>query len=226
VLLGIAALFALVAMTSVASAAENMVWLEPESSSAEYCSTTEVEVWADITNISGCAGGTINLSYDPGCADVTDWANNSAAWRNGTWDTRFDGREWITFANLTPHTGEVLIGTLTIHCNSTDRCTTPLTFNESSSLRTPPPSVPMDVEWKGGTFSCVGVGTCGDVNCDEEVDIGDVTLILNHWGNPDKYPLCDEWAGDVNCDGAIDIGDVTLVLNHWGNPEKYPLSCC
>ncbi|RZN39859.1 MAG: hypothetical protein EFT35_03425 [Methanophagales archaeon ANME-1-THS] len=73
-------------------------------------------------------------------------------------------------------------------------------------------------------------GLCGDVNCDHSVDIGDVTLVLNHWANPAKYPLnCDEWAewaGDVTCDEAIDIGDVTLLLNHWANPGKYPLNCC
>ncbi|RZN34561.1 MAG: hypothetical protein EFT35_09255 [Methanophagales archaeon ANME-1-THS] len=71
---------------------------------------------------------------------------------------------------------------------------------------------------------------CGDVNCDKSVDIGDVTLVLNHWANPNKYPLnCDEWAewaGNVNCDEAIGIGDVTLLLNHWANPNKYPLNCC
>jgi hypothetical protein len=32
-------------------------------------------------------------------------------------------------------------------------------------------------------------GLCGDVNCDKLIDIGDVTLVLNHWANPAKYPL-------------------------------------
>ena len=32
-------------------------------------------------------------------------------------------------------------------------------------------------------------GMCGDVNCDETINIGDVTLLLNHWGAPGTYPL-------------------------------------
>jgi hypothetical protein len=69
-------------------------------------------------------------------------------------------------------------------------------------------------------------GMCGDVNCDKTINIGDVTLLLNHWGAPSTYPLCLDWAGDVNCDGTINIGDVTLLLNHWGAPGTYPLNCC
>ena len=157
VLLGIVALFAMVAVTATASAqpAENVVWLEPEDSSVPgYCNTIEVEVWANITNSSGCAGGTLNITYDLGCANVTNWELNMLAFQMGTWDTRFDGREWITFMTLNPQTGEVLIGTLTIHCKSTNFCTTPLTFIEGSSLLSPPPSKPLDVEWKSGTFTC------------------------------------------------------------------------
>ena len=68
-------------------------------------------------------------------------------------------------------------------------------------------------------------GICGDVNGDDVINIGDVTLLLNHWGDPVKYPLCNDWAGDVNSDDVINIGDVTLLLNHWGDPVKYPLNC-
>ena len=244
VLRGIAALFALVAMMTVASAAENMVWLEPESSSADYCSTTEVEVWANITNTSGCAGGTIYLSYGSECANVTNWADNSAAWGNGTWDTSVDGYEWITFANLTPNTGKVLIGTLTIHCNSTSKCETPLEFIEQSvrSVLYYPPtpgedepgSGPLNIEGHNGTFSCVMGGMCGDVapypNCNEKVDMGDVILLLNNVSYPEnpKYVLCNEWAGDCRCSDKIDMGDVILLLNNVSYPEnpKYVLDCC
>ncbi|NQE04506.1 hypothetical protein C5S32_01430, partial [ANME-1 cluster archaeon GoMg1] len=153
ILLGIVAFFAMVAMTATASAlpAENVVWLEPEDSSVPgYCNTKEVEVWANITDPDGCAGGTLNITYDPGCANVTDWERNTVAWPLGTWDSNVDGREWITFETVFNRTGKVLIGTLTIHCNSTSFCTTPLIFDEGSSLFAKPP----DVEWKNGTFTC------------------------------------------------------------------------
>jgi hypothetical protein len=159
VLLGIVVLFAMVALTATASArpAENVVWLEPADSSVPgYCNTIEVEVWANIADPRMCAGGTLNITYDPGCANVTNWELNMLAFQLGTWDTRFDGREWITFVTLNPQTGEVLIGTLTIHCKSTNFCTTPLTFIEGSSLLSPPPAGPLvpDVVWIDGTFTC------------------------------------------------------------------------
>ncbi|MCW3142218.1 MAG: hypothetical protein N2V72_08650, partial [Methanophagales archaeon] len=86
-LLGIVAFFALVAITATASAqpAENVVWLEPENSSVPgYCNTVGVEVWANITDPDGCAGGTLNITYDPGCANVTDWERNTDDWPLGT----------------------------------------------------------------------------------------------------------------------------------------------
>ena len=182
VLLGIVALFAMVAVTATASAqpAENVVWLEPEDSSVPgYCNTIEVEVWANITNSSGCAGGTLNITYDPGCANITDWELNMLAFQMGTWDTRFDGREWITFMTLNPQTGEVLIGTLTIHCKSTNFCTTPLTFIEGSSLRSPPPSKPFDVEWKDGTFTCGGEEK-PDLVVEKSVEVGDENFVVSY----------------------------------------------
>ena len=36
-----------------------------------------------------------------------------------------------------------------------------------------------DYNFRDGTFECKR-GMCGDVNCDEVVDIGDVTLVLTH----------------------------------------------
>lgn len=165
VLLGIVALFTLIAVTATASAAVptgNMTWLEPENSSAGYCNTTKVEVWAYIDDPNGCAGGSINLTYDPGCANVTKWKRDKVAWLYGTWDSSVDGKEWITFAidveEVKPHIGTVKIGTLTIHCNSTSFCITPLIFDKGSSLiaKPPPPglSYPIDVKWKNGTFTC------------------------------------------------------------------------
>ena len=70
--------------------------------------------------------------------------------------------------------------------------------------------------------SDIDITMCGDVNCNGKVDMGDVTLLLNHVSY--GYSICDEWAGDVNCNGEIDMGDVTLLLNHVS--YRYPLNCC
>jgi len=65
----------------------------------------------------------------------------------------------------------------------------------------------------------------GDVNCDGDVNMGDVILLLNNLNRAEKYPICNRWVGDVNCDDAIDMKDVRLLLNHVGDPDRYPLGC-
>jgi hypothetical protein len=170
--------------------------------------------------------GQINLTYNQTCANVTNWTRNDTNFGFGGW-THKNGSDRISFARNNSQTGEYLIGTLTIHCvNSSEKgCNTTLNFDNGSELfddygKTLP------VEWINGTFNCTGI-LCGDVNCNGEVNVGDATLILNHWTDSGEYPLCNNWAGDVNCDFAVNVGDATLILNHWLNPPgAYPLNCC
>ena len=69
---------------------------------------------------------------------------------------------------------------------------------------------------------------CGDVNDDDQVNIGDVILLANHVGYPDdpRYVI-NEWAADVNGDDRVNIGDVILLANHVGYPDdpRYILNC-
>jgi ankyrin repeat protein len=63
----------------------------------------------------------------------------------------------------------------------------------------------------------------GDVNMDENVDVGDVVYLINYLFKGDLAP--DPLAeGDVNCDGVIDVGDVVYLINYLfkGGP---PPSC-
>ena len=62
---------------------------------------------------------------------------------------------------------------------------------------------------------------CGDVNCDGNIDFGDVVAVRNHWFY--GFSLSSGWAGDVNRDGNIDFGDVVAVRNHW--LYGFPLNC-
>jgi hypothetical protein len=66
------------------------------------------------------------------------------------------------------------------------------------------------------------VGMGGDVNCDANVDFGDVLAIRNNWFY--DFPVENEWASDVNCDGNVDFGDVLAVRNHWF--YDFALNCC
>lgn len=52
----------------------------------------------------------------------------------------------------------------------------------------------------------------GDVNTDGEVNILDLILIGQHWG--ETGPPC--WIlADVSCDGVVNILDMILVGQHW-----------
>lgn len=67
--------------------------------------------------------------------------------------------------------------------------------------------------------------TCGDVNSDGIIDLGDVVFLINYLfkgGNPPD-PVC---VGDVTADDVVDVGDVVHLINYLfkGGPE--PGYCC
>ena len=49
----------------------------------------------------------------------------------------------------------------------------------------------------------------GDINGDGVVDVDDLLVIINNWGN--------KGGGDLNDDGIVDVDDLLIVLNGWGN---------
>jgi len=231
---GIVMLSMLPVITVSVAAVENEVYLDPQESTVRFCENATVKIWVNATEFQG---GQINLTYNPTCANVTDWKRNTTNFLLGGW-SHYDGREWITFSTIDPQppllTGKYMIGTLTIHCvnDSKEGCETLLAFIEPSTLFDDT-GIPVPATWTDGTFECIS-GMCGDVapypDCNGIVDMGDVILLLNNVsypGNP-KYVLCNEWAGDCQCTGEIDMGDVILLLNNVsypGNP-KYTLNCC
>ena len=141
----------------VPAAAQNEVFFVPQQSKATYCNTTDVEIWANATDFQS---GQINLTYDPTCANVTNWERNTTTFPLGG-GTHYDGREWITFTAMAPMTGEYMIGTLTIHCvnDSTKGCETPLAFIEPSRLINDLGN-PVPATWTDGTFTCLTRTPC------------------------------------------------------------------
>jgi uncharacterized protein YgiM (DUF1202 family) len=85
--------------------------------------------------------------------------------------------------------------------------------------------------WYGVTVT-VNVGTCGDVNDDDNVNMADVMIL---WYDIADYPsagawtVSSEWAADVNCDGYINMADVMIL---WYDIADYPsagaweVNCC
>ena len=213
---------------TVGATDENQGWLAPQHSSViTTCNTAEVGIWVNAT---GFKSGQIKLTYDDTCADVTDWVPNTGDFPLATWDSTTLGEEWMTFS-LSPLPGEpmtvtgtYLIGTLSIHCESQDECPTDLDFVEPTKLFDDW-GAEIPGTWQDGSFGC-GVGICGDVNCDTDVDMGDVSLLHSYVGYPSVYSLCCEWCGDVaDCPGEINMGDVSLLHSYVGHPGVYSLCC-
>ncbi|MBI5863014.1 MAG: hypothetical protein HZB38_00605 [Planctomycetes bacterium] len=64
-------------------------------------------------------------------------------------------------------------------------------------------------------LAAMGEAHCqGDFNADGVVDIGDLTLLLSHFGVGSGASYGD---GDMNGDGAIDLSDLTLFLSKFGS---------
>ena len=152
---GIVAL-AMLAMLAIPAAAQE-VYLVPQDSSASFCNTADVEVWVNATNF---LTGQINLTYDSTCANVTNFARNTADFPMGGW-THSDGGEWITFVASSSLAGEYKIGTLTIHCVCENECSTTLDFvttgENPCALFTPGGDEITGVTWIDGTFSTPAV---------------------------------------------------------------------
>lgn len=58
-----------------------------------------------------------------------------------------------------------------------------------------------------------GYNVCGDVNCDESINVSDAVYIINYVfaGGPDPMPMV---AGDTNCDSSCNVSDAVWIINH------------
>jgi len=64
----------------------------------------------------------------------------------------------------------------------------------------------------GTDTAIVTVIASGDVNNDGCIDISDLVLVTQHWGETGPPGRILE---DANCDGVIDISDLVIVAQHW-----------
>ncbi len=134
--------------------AQSDVTLVPVASTAPYGATAQVQIRVNGSNFKA---GQIMLAYLPSCADVVDWVGNNTDFPLTSTDSTTAGQEWITFSAMSALTGDYLIGTLTIRCESQASCSTALDFVESG---TQPCKLFDDwgaeiaATWHDGTFSC------------------------------------------------------------------------
>ncbi|MGB6873849.1 MAG: cohesin domain-containing protein, partial [Dehalococcoidia bacterium] len=209
---------------------QGVLYLDPSDSSAPYCDTKEVQIRVN-TEDDGVwmNGGSIVLTYESGCADVTNVVFDPM-WSVTAWDSETPGQETVGFLipaeDLSPD--NYLVATLTIHCvnDSLEGCITDLAFAEGTIL-TNVAGQEIYPELEHGTFECMPC-TCGDTNCDVDhrVNIADASLLFSHviLGYPICCEGCAEWCGNVNCVGGVNIADASLLFSHV--ILGYPIECC
>ncbi len=63
--------------------------------------------------------------------------------------------------------------------------------------------------------ACSCLGTTGNVDCDpsEMVDMGDLTVLIDHLFIS-LAPLCSETEANIDVSGIVDMGDLTMLIDH------------
>jgi len=140
---------------SISPAINDGVYLVPQAGGAPFREIADVEI---RVNTEDFMGGQIKIAYDSICANVTNWARNTAIFPLGTWESGTPGEEWITFTAMEALIGgDYLIGTLTIRCVSEGDCTTALEFVEdvaTGSALFDDNGSQVPTTWRDGTFQC------------------------------------------------------------------------
>ena len=119
------AMLIMLAMPAVAT--DNVLYFNPDNISVSgYSNSVDVQVMADISESNPASATSINITFDPGCVDVTNWALDAG------WNSGLDSSAWsIPYGFITistsaganpPASGSVPLGTLTLHCNDTEGC--------------------------------------------------------------------------------------------------------
>ena len=77
------------------------------------------------------------------------------------------------------------------------------------------------VSHEGCTVADVCEPSCGDVNGDDIVNVGDLLVVIENWGTFDIN-------ADVTLDGIVDVDDILLIVSAWGtdcSPDPQG-ACC
>jgi hypothetical protein len=217
-------------LAASASAAANEVYIDPQTVYIPECGNAIVQIRMDVTDTIDT--WSTKIEFDPACVNITDVDfSGGITPTNASWGHHVD-HIYLGGTELDYVTGDHLLANLTVECNNSGGCasplnTSPLNFtgevNVTRLIAGPPDGDPpygtiYSATWTNGTAQCV---KCGDVTGNGKINRGDVTLLRNHIYN--GYPIVLDWAGDVTGNCKINRGDVTLLRNHLYN--GYPLNC-
>ena len=211
-------------LATSATATANMLLFVPDNSSVSgYAECVDVDIYTDINETDQARATTFNIEYDPNCiADYPVWTAGTD-WHGVTYSSVAPGIcRFTTSVMLNPPiSGHKKVGTLTICCNSSTCCNSPLNFTNacytSGDMTGTVPAI------DNGVFMCGPAGNCGDLDENGIINILDVRLLMKNVTQI-GYPV-DPYAGDVNGDNDIDGDDVRLLLMYMFDPAGHPLNC-
>jgi PKD repeat protein len=152
VLFSVLAVFMLIAVTATVSAAENVVWFEPENSNATHCDTTDVDILLNAT--AGVMGFDIWIKYDPDCANITNAAPGNfpmmflVKYEEGATHMVGATFDWNDVAG-----NRLKIATITIHCENKGGDQTTLDLDDRCELGNAAGGR-LGATWHDGTFTC------------------------------------------------------------------------
>lgn len=154
-----------VVLATPAAATQNTLYFIPDSGSLPgYCESIDIDLMADINEANPAIATSVNITFDPNCVEITNWAGDTTVWTGGVTSTATGSLPYgyltITTARMGGVSGSLGIGTLTLHCNSTEDCETCLKFSTgeytTKEMETLYPTL------NDGVFSCASPPASGD----------------------------------------------------------------
>lgn len=152
-------------------------------------------IWTSDVPVTTHPGDDLNpsLAYDGGDRIFATWQSN----RDGDWNIYQSTHEteWSTPIPVNSEEGNQI---------------QPVSLADKAGNSIPIFSGDQEENWDIYSNICF---ICGDVNRDEEVEVGYVVYLINYLyrnGDP-PVPLA---SGDVNCGGEVEVGDVVYLINY------------
>lgn len=112
-----------------AAAAQNMLYFSTDNGSVPgHCESIDIDLIADVDELNPVVAISVNITFDPNCVEITNWAGNTAIWTGGATNTASwslpHGFLTITTIRMESISGNLNLGTLTLHNKCTEDCET------------------------------------------------------------------------------------------------------
>ena len=212
------------------SRAQSGTTVEVGSSSLDVGGSDSVDIWIRDFPQDGFGLGayTIRIDHDPAMIDITGISPGDSPFNEPIIAYYTEYLLITQFSTAMPGPmGDIRIADIEFTCLAPGVTYLELTIQTLANTNGDEiPATPVN-----GTIIQDG-DTCGDVNCDGNVNMADVTILwydIAEYPTPGEWVICDEWDSDVNCDGYINMADVTILwydIAEYPTPGVWMINCC